>query len=66
MVYTIDDRQLLKLWIAVSCLGHVNEIRDALARSELLTRAQVHLTAFVLDLQPLPCGLAGSATAEDI
>ena len=61
MVYTVDERQLLDLWTAISCLGDVREIPDPVVRSELLTQAQIHLTAFVLDLQPLPRGLAGSA-----
>jgi hypothetical protein len=54
MVYTINERQLLDIWTVVSCLEHVREILDPMARSELLTRAQIHLTALVLDLLPLP------------
>jgi hypothetical protein len=54
MVYTIDERQLLSLWTVVRHLGHVREISDATARSEMLTQAQIHLTALVLGLQPLP------------
>lgn len=61
MTYTIDDRQLLELWTVVSCLGHVREIPDPLVRSEILTRAQIRLTAFVLDLQPLPRDQVGAA-----
>jgi hypothetical protein len=52
MLYSIDERQLLDLWTAVHCLGHIREIRDPLAQSEIITQAQIHLTAFVLDLQP--------------
>jgi hypothetical protein len=61
MVYTIDERHLLELWTAISCLGNIREIADPLVRSELLTQAQMHLTAFVLDLQSSPGELAGSA-----
>ena len=50
MTYTIDEHQLVELWTAISCLGHIREISDPLARSEILTQAQIHLTAFVLDL----------------
>ena len=62
MVYTVDEQQLMELWTVVSCLGHVHEIADPISRSEILTRAQIHLTAFVLDLQPVPHNLAGSAS----
>jgi hypothetical protein len=61
MVYTMDERQLLDLWTVASCLEHAREIPDPLARSEFLTQAQIHLTAFILDLQPAPRDLAGSA-----
>jgi hypothetical protein len=54
MVYTIDERQLLDLWAVVRYLGYVREISDAAARSEILTKAQILLTAFVLGLQPFP------------
>ena len=61
MVYTMDEQQLLDLWTVASCLEHAREIPDPLAPSELLTQAQIHLTAFVLDLRPLPRDLSGSA-----
>jgi hypothetical protein len=61
MVCKIDERQLLNLWIAISCLGCIGEINDPLTRSELLTQAQIHLTAVVLDLQPTPEDEVGSA-----
>ena len=60
MTYTIDERQLVELWTVISCLGHIREMPDPLARSEILTQAQIHLTAFILDLQPLQRALAGS------
>jgi hypothetical protein len=52
MVYTIDDGQLLGLWTVVRFLGVVREIPDGEDRSELLTRAQMLLTEFVLGLRP--------------
>ena len=64
MVYTVDERQLLDLWTAISCLGDVREIPDPAVRSELLTQAQIHLTAFVLDLQQLARGGSGSALSR--
>ena len=60
MVYTMDERQLLDLWTVASCLEHAREIPDPLARSEFLTQAQIHLTAFILDLRPLPSYQTGS------
>ena len=62
MVYTVDERQLLELWTwtVLSCLTHDREIIDPLARSEILKRAQILLTAFAVDLQPVPRDLAGS------
>ena len=52
MVYTIDDGQLLGMWAVVRFLGLVREIPDDEDRSELLTRAQLLLTEFVLGLRP--------------
>ena len=52
---------LVELWTVISCLGHIREMPDPLAWSEILTQAQIHLTAFVLDLQPLQRDLAGFA-----
>ena len=66
MVYTMDERQLLDLWTVASCLEHAREISDPLARSELLARAQIHLTAFVLDLRPLLGDPAGSASPRTL
>jgi hypothetical protein len=43
MVYTVDEQQLMELLTVVSCLGHVHEIADPISRSEILTRAQIHL-----------------------
>jgi hypothetical protein len=54
MVCTIDNDQLFSLWAVVRYLGEVREIPDATTRSEVLTQAQILLTAFVLGLQPSP------------
>jgi hypothetical protein len=62
MVYTIDERQLLRVWSAIRCFEVIREIQDPVAQSEILTKAQILLTAFVLDLKP-SCGEhTGSAT----
>ena len=54
MVYLLDDGQLFNLWTAIRYLGEVHEIPDAKDRAEVLTEAQILLTAFVLELTPLP------------
>jgi hypothetical protein len=56
MVYEIDRSQLLGLSTVARLLGEVREISDAADRSELLTKAQIILTAFIVDLEPLPKG----------
>ena len=62
MVYKIDERQLLNLWIVISCLSCIREIDDPLTRPALLTQAQIYLTAVVLDLQQAPEDEARSAS----
>lgn len=54
MVYEIDYSQLLSLFTVARLLGEVREIVDAANRLELLTKAQIILTAFIIDLEPLP------------
>ena len=54
MIYTLDVDQLLGLWTVIRLLGEIREIPDAISRSEVLTEAQILLTAFVLGLKPLP------------
>lgn len=53
MVYGIDCNRLLGLYTVAPLLGEVREISDAADRSELLTKAQIILTAFIIDLEPL-------------
>jgi hypothetical protein len=54
MVYRMEDDQLLRLWSVVHCFGVIREIKNPVIKSEILTKAQILLTAFVLELQPLP------------
>ena len=54
MVYTMDVDQLFGLWTVIRLLGEVRDIPDAIIRSEILTEAQILLTAFVLGLKSLP------------
>jgi hypothetical protein len=56
MVYTMDEGQLFRVWTVIRFLSEMRETEDPIAQSEILTDAQILLTAFVLDLQPLPGG----------
>jgi len=51
--FRTDDSQLLGLWTATRLVGVIREIEDQGDRAELLTKAQMLLTAFVLGLEPL-------------
>ncbi len=53
MNYTVDVEQLLNLWTVIRILGEIREIPDETGRSDVLTEAQILLTAFVLGLKPL-------------
>jgi len=52
MVYTMEEGQLLRLWSVIRCFEVIREIQDPTPRSEILTKEQILLTAFVLDLKP--------------
>ena len=52
MLYTMDQCQLLRLWSVMHCFTQMREINDPVTQSEILTNAQVLLTAFVIDLKP--------------
>jgi hypothetical protein len=54
MLYTLDHGQLLRIWTVIRYLGIIREIRDPTAQAEVLTDAQILLTACVLDLEPVP------------
>jgi hypothetical protein len=53
MLYTVDEGQLLRLWSVVSYFENIQQIEDPVVQFEILTNAQILLTAFILDLQPL-------------
>jgi hypothetical protein len=61
MVYTMDEDQLLRVWTVISCFERIRESQDPINQSEILTDAQILLTAFVLDLKPLPGDQSSSA-----
>jgi hypothetical protein len=50
MIYTMDERQLLRMWSVISCFAHIRETRNTIDQDEILTKAQILLTAFVLDI----------------
>jgi hypothetical protein len=54
MTYTMNEGQLYRVWTVIRFLGEIRETKDRLAQCEILTDAQILLTAFVLDLQSLP------------
>jgi len=62
MLYTINDQQLLQVWFVIRCFQDIRAIHDPEAQAEILTKAQILLTTFVLDLQPLAGEQIGSST----
>jgi len=54
MICAVDVDLLFGLSTVIRLLGGIREIPDAITRSEVLTEAQILLTAFVLGLKPLP------------
>ena len=64
MVYQVNGNQLLRLWSVISCFEVMREIQDPSVQSTVITRAQALLTAFVLDLTPLPEENDKSATVR--
>ena len=58
------DAQLLGLWTAIRSLGGVREIEDPIARDEILMRAQILLTAFVVGLEPRICDQTSSGSSR--
>ena len=65
MVYTMDECQLLDLWSVVRCFTQIREVKDPVTRSEILTNAQILLTALVIDLKPLEQSSAPRTTMLD-
>jgi hypothetical protein len=52
MLYTTDDGPLLGLWTAIRLIGLIRETQDPTVQAEILTKAQILLTAFCFELQP--------------
>jgi hypothetical protein len=61
MRYTLDCAQLLGLWSVVRLFGAIREAEDPTIRCEILTEAQIRLTAFIMELEPLSVDRAGPA-----
>ena len=61
MLYLIDQGQLLHVWSVIRCFREIQEMKDPEIQSKILTMAQILLTGFVLELQPLPTDQASSA-----
>jgi hypothetical protein len=61
MVYTMDEYQLLRLWSVIRCFAEIRENSEPIIQSEILTNAQIILTAIVFDLNPLVEDRARSA-----
>jgi hypothetical protein len=51
--FRTDDAQFLGLWTATRLLGEIRGLDGGMDQAELLTKAQILLTAFVLGLEPL-------------
>ena len=64
MIYAVNEVQLLRVWSIIRCFADLREIEEQECRSEILTNAQILLTAFVLDLEPLADQQTGSAQAR--
>jgi hypothetical protein len=54
MIYTTDDGPVLGLWTAIRLIGVIREIKDPRVRAEILTKVQILLAAFCIDLKPQP------------
>jgi hypothetical protein len=69
--FRIDHDQLLALWTAARLIGEMRRLENRGGQDELLTKAQILLTAFLLGLEPLgpdlvssvPVGIARGQTA---
>ena len=53
MEFRTDEAKFLGLWAATRLLGEIRDLEDPMDSAELLTKAQIRLTAFVLGLEPL-------------
>jgi hypothetical protein len=50
--FRTDEAQLLGLWMVTRLLGEIRGIEQRVHQAELLTKAQILLTAFVLGFRP--------------
>ena len=64
MEFRTDESQLLGLWMATRLLGEIRHTEHRGEQAELLTKAQILLTAFVLGLEPLGADQASSASTK--
>ena len=62
MDFRTDDAQLLGLWTATRLLGEIRGLDGGMDQAELLTKAQILLTAFIAGLEPRICDQTSSAT----
>lgn len=62
MDFRTDDAQLLGLWTATRLLGEIRGLDSGMDEAELLTKAQILLTAFMVGLEPLGADHASSAS----
>ena len=62
MEFRTDESQLLGLWMATRLLGEIRHTEHRGDQAELLTKAQILLTAFVLGLEPLGADQGSSAS----
>jgi hypothetical protein len=64
MLYAMDEQQLLRVWSVIRCFQNIRAIHDPQAQAEILTKAQILLTAFAVDLQPLDGEQITSSTSS--
>jgi hypothetical protein len=72
MQFRTNDDQLLGLWTATRLIGEIRGLEDREGHDELVTKAQILLTAFLLGLEPLgpdpvssaPVGIGRGPTAR--
>ena len=61
MEFKTDEAQLLGLWAVTRLSGTIRDIEDRRDQAELLTKAQMLLTAFVIGLEPVCSDQTNSA-----
>ena len=62
MEFRTDEAQLLGLWAATRLLGEIRGLENPGDQAELLTKAEILLTAFMVGLEPLGPDQASSAS----